>query len=121
MKLRALGRVKVCAASSSIAAYASTSTTIPEHSPQISSVPISSRAHVSGSRLKKDARTTLFINRLPHPVPLGCAELIRRLVVNRHFVVEFDRLAVTERRDEFRAAEIGSLRRAGAKLLLFLG
>src|SRR5260370_24121554 len=56
MKLRALGRVNVCAASSSIAAYASTSTTIPEHLSQISSVPISSRAHASGSRLKNAER-----------------------------------------------------------------
>src|SRR6476646_2620128 len=61
MKLRALGRVNVCAASSSIAAYASTSTTIPEHSPQISSAPISSRAHVSGSRLKKAERAIFSV------------------------------------------------------------
>src|SRR5581483_441582 len=60
--LRALGRVNVCAASSLIAAYASTSTTIPEQSSQISSVPINSRAQVSGSRLKKDERTILRIN-----------------------------------------------------------
>src|SRR4026208_1429636 len=105
MKLRALGRVKVCAASSSIAAYASPSTTTPEHSPQISSVPISSRAHVIGSRLKKAARTTLFINHT-HPFRSDCAELSRRLVINRNFHLGFDRLTVTECRDEFRAVEI---------------
>src|SRR5882672_1947953 len=97
--LRALGRVNVCAASSSIAAYASTSTTTPEHSSQTSSVPISSRAHVSGSRLKKDARTTLFINPTPTLFHSDCAELSRRLVVNRNFHTGFDRLPATERRD----------------------
>src|SRR5262245_4174600 len=106
MKPRALGLVNVCAASSSIAAYASTSTTIPEHSPQISSVPMSSRAHVSGSRLKKDARKTWLIN-LRLLLALGLTGGTRRLVINWNFHLGFDRLAITERRDEFRAAEIG--------------
>src|SRR6516165_11121840 len=105
MKLRALGRVKVCAASSSIAAYASTSTTVPEHSPQTSSVPISSRAHVSGSRLKKDARTISFINR-PLVLRFRWYGPRRRLVVDGNLYVRVNRLAVAEGRDEFRAAEI---------------
>src|SRR5215471_6081962 len=108
MKLRALGRVKVCAASSLIAAYASTSTTTPEHSSQISSVPISSRAQVSGSRLKKDARTTRFINqRLLLVFVLFRSGGSRWLVVNWNFHVGFDRFASTERRNEFRLAKIG--------------
>src|SRR5262249_13787984 len=102
----------VCAASSSIAAYASTSTTTPEHSAQISSVPIISRAHLSGSRLKKDPRTTLFINRAL-PFSLGFVRSVgfdgfgRWLVVDGKLHVTFNRLAVSEGWNEFRAAEIG--------------
>src|SRR5574338_1034387 len=109
MNARVLGRVKVCAASSLIAAYASTSTMIPEHSPQTSSAPISSRAHVSGSRLKKDARITRLIKQgLVRPLVflLFLEGASGRLVVKRNLHIAFDRFAITERRNEFGFAKI---------------
>ena len=57
-------------ADADVDAYASTSTRIPEQSPQISFVPINSRAQVIGSRLKKEARTILFAICLGDPFDL---------------------------------------------------
>src|SRR5207248_9416580 len=103
MNARAVGREKVWQASSFSAKYASVSTIIPAHFPQISSVPTSSRAHRIGSRRKKTAGMIRLLT-------LGAGsgsrnrgegeELLEtlRLVVNRDLHVALDRFAVSERR-----------------------
>src|ERR1700676_4401596 len=100
MNMRALGRVKVCAASSCNAVYASVSTTMPEHRPQISSVLINSRAHVSGSRRKKSAR------RIRVAIQVRRGLFLRRLEINRERNPAFRWLAIAESWYEFGPPEI---------------
>src|SRR5438270_4459983 len=106
---RALGREKVWQASSFSARYASVSTIVPAHFPQISSVPTSSRAHAIGSRRKKVVR---MIRRLTRAVASLRGSMERkllkplRLVINRDLHVTSHRFSIPEGGNKFRPAEI---------------
>src|SRR5437868_13979807 len=99
MKARALGREKVWQASSSRSRYASVSTILPAHFPQISCAPTSSRAQVIGSRRKKSCRMIRFLTDSAFAAPTIRLERLP-VVINGDLYVARDRFPVPKRRKD---------------------
>src|SRR5436305_12589432 len=97
MNARALGLVKVWAASSFKARYASVSTITPEQLPQTSVVPTRPGAQTNGSLRKKSAPNKAKDLRRPAS---------RFWKINRQGNLARHRFALAERRDEFRPVQI---------------